>query len=123
MLHYGAASQTYFNYNTDNLANSGIEASEPAADAAAVNACTFTANGKTYAPQLKDGLYYIEISDIFPQDLDKQITLTVTDAQGNILAVTYSPMNYIVRMNEKGSENLKNLLKALYNYHLAAKTL
>jgi hypothetical protein len=32
-------------------------------------------------------------------------------------------MNYIVRMNAKGSDNLKNLLKALYNYHLAAKQL
>ena len=32
MLHYGAAAQTYFNYNTDNLANSGIAAAtEPAA--------------------------------------------------------------------------------------------
>ena len=33
----------------------------------------------------------------------------------------YGPMNYIVRMSEKGSVELQNLLKALYNYHLAAK--
>ena len=88
-----------------------------------VTGCTFTANGNTYIPVAKDGMHYIEIADILPQNLDQQITLTVTDAAGNTLSVTYGPMNYIVRMNAKGSENLKNLLKALYNYHLAAKAL
>ena len=86
-----------------------------------VTGCTFTANGNTYTPVAKDGMYYIEIADILPQNLDQQITLTVTDASGNDLTVTYGPMNYIVRMNEKGSVELQNLLKALYNYHLAAK--
>ena len=55
--------------------------------------------------------------------MDQQITLTVTDAGGNTLTVTYGPMNYIVRMNEKGNDALKALVKALYNYHLAAKAL
>lgn len=82
---------------------------------------TFTANGNTYTPVAKDGMYYVEIADILPQDLDDQITLTVTDANGNTMTVTYGPMNYIVRMNTKGNENLKNLMKALYNYHLAAQ--
>ena len=85
--------------------------------------CTFTANGNTYTPCLKDGLYYVELADILPQNLDQQITVTVTDAQGGILTVSYSPMNYIVRMHQKGGETAKNLLKALYNYHLAAKNL
>ena len=85
--------------------------------------CTFTANGNTYTPVAKDGMYYIEIADILPQDLDQQITLTVTDASSNTLSVTYGPMNYIVRMNQKGTETLQDLLKALYNYHLAAKAL
>ena len=85
--------------------------------------CTFTANGYTYTPVEKDGMYYVEIADILPQDLDQQVTLTVTDANGNILSVTYGPMHYIVRMNEKGSDALKALGKALYNYHLAAKQL
>lgn len=88
-----------------------------------VTGCTFTANGNTYTPVAKDGMYYIEIADILPQNLDQQITLTVTDANGNTLSVTYGPMNYIVRMNQKGTETLQNLLKALYNYHLAAKAL
>ncbi len=88
-----------------------------------VTGCTFTANGNTYTPDTKDGMHYVEIADILPQDLDQQITLTVTDTEGNALTVTYSPMNYIVRMNAKDSDNLKALLKALYNYHLAAENL
>ena len=88
-----------------------------------INNIEFTANGQAYSPQLKDGLYYIELYDILPQDLDQQITMTVTDASGNTLTVTYGPMNYIVRMNEKGSDTLKALVKALYNYHLATKAL
>ena len=88
-----------------------------------VTDCTFTANGNTYTPVAKDGMYYVEIPDILPQDLDQQITLTVTNAAGGTLAVTYSPMNYIVRMNAKGGVELKNLVKALYNYHLAAKVI
>ena len=72
---------------------------------------------------IKDGMLCIEVADILPQNLDQQITLTVTDADGSELSVTYGPMNYIVRMNDKGSETLQNLVKALYNYHLAAKTL
>lgn len=83
----------------------------------------FTANSKTYTPVAKDGMYYIEIADILPQNLEQQILLTATDAQGNILKVSYGPMNYIVRMNQKDNENMKNLLKALYNYHVAAKEL
>ena len=88
-----------------------------------INDCSFAVNDTTYAPQLKDGLYYVEIADILPQDLDQQIALTVTDANGSTLTVAYSPMNYIVRMSEKGSAALQNLVKALYNYHLAAKAL
>ena len=88
-----------------------------------VTGCTFTANGNTYTPVAKDGMHYVEIADILPQNLDQQITLTVTDANGNTLTAAYSPMNYIVRMNEKGSDTLKALVKALYNYHLAAKAL
>ncbi len=88
-----------------------------------VTGCTFTVNGNTYTPVSKDGMYYVEIADILPQDLDQQITLTVTDAGGNELFVTYGPMNYIVRMNNKGSDSLKNLVKALYNYYLAAKAM
>ena len=88
-----------------------------------ITGCTFTANGNTYTPVAKDGMYYIEVPDILPQNIDLKITLTATDAEGNELTITYNPMNYIVRMNSDECETLKNLLKALYNYHLAAKEL
>ncbi|MBO5049905.1 MAG: hypothetical protein J6C41_05695 [Oscillospiraceae bacterium] len=86
-----------------------------------VTGLTFTANGNTYTPVAKNGMYYVEIADILPQDLEQQITLTAADINGNTLSVTYGPMNYIVRMTQKDNGNLRNLLKALYNYHLAAK--
>ena len=88
-----------------------------------VTAYTFTAGGSSYTPREKDGLYYIEIPGITPEKLDKQVTLAVTDSQGNCLTVAYSPLNYMVRMNAKGPESLKGLLKALYHYHLSAKQL
>ena len=80
---------------------------------------TFTSGGKSYTPVKRNDLYYIEIGDILPQNLEQSITVSV----GEDLSVTYSPMNYIVRMNQKGPEGIKPLLKALYNYHLAAKAL
>lgn len=161
MLNYGAAAQSYFDYEADNLANAGITDAgtvqipdsvdeelsvEGSAEGVSfyasslvfrdkialryyfrftgdITACTFTVRGKTYMPQLKNGLYYVEIADILPEVLDAQVELAVTDAQGNVLNVSYSPLNYIVRMNEKGSDSLKALLQALYNYHLAAKDL
>ncbi len=78
----------------------------------------FTVNGDSLEPVKKDGLYYIEVSGINPQDLDDPIKL---DIDGT-MAVTYSPMNYIVRMSTKGTNTLKALLSALYGYHLAAQT-
>lgn len=86
-----------------------------------INACTFAANGEKLIPGLKDGLYYVDVTGITPEMLDQQVELTVTDEAGSVLTVSYSPMNYIVRMNAKGGQSLKALLKALYNYHLAAK--
>ena len=82
---------------------------------------TFSANGKTYNPIAKEGLYCIEIADIMPQDLHRSITLTVEDSAGRQLTVTYGPMHYIVRMGQKGNADLVNLLQALYKYNLAAK--
>jgi hypothetical protein len=63
----------------------------------------------------KDGMFYVEVADILPQDLNKAVSVEVSG-----LSVSYSPMNYIVRMNAKGSDALRILLKAMYNYHLAA---
>lgn len=160
MLNYGAMAQTYFGYETHNLANEGITgigaASVPdtAEDMAIrdqssgvdfygaslvyrdkiavrfyfrisgeISRYTFMANGEECEIMLKNGMYYIEVEDILPQNLDQQISLTVIDSNDETLCVTYGPMNYIVRMNEKSSDTLKNLFQALYNYHLAAKAL
>ena len=84
---------------------------------------TFTANGINYEPVVKDGLCYVELPGINPQDWDQASVLTVKDGDGNMLTVSYGPMNYIVRMGKNGTDSLKSLLKAMYNYHLAAKDL
>ena len=155
MLNYGAAAQTYFDYNAGNLVNGNIigagTAEVPSAAGSDVVVSgevsgvtfygatllyrnklavrfyftvsgniadyTFKVGETAYEPVLKDGKYYVEIGDINPQDWDKSVTVVVNDA----LSVSYSPMNYIVRMNQKGNDTLKALLKAMYNYHLAAK--
>ena len=78
-----------------------------------INNYTFSTGN---APVLKDGLYYVEIADINPQAYADVITLIVNDT----LTISYSPMNYMVRKSANGSDNLKALLKAMYNYHLAA---
>lgn len=88
-----------------------------------VSGVTFKVNGNTYNPVLKNGMYYIEVSDILPQNLDAQISLIATNTRGQSISVSYGPMNYIVRMNQSGNANTRNLMKALYNYHLAAKAL
>ena len=70
----------------------------------------------------KNGMYYVDVEDINPQDLDEMLTLTVF-CDDQTMTVAYGPMNYMVRMNEKGSESLKALLKAMYNYYLAAEAM
>ena len=84
-----------------------------------ISGYTFLVDGQAYTPVEKDGMYYIEIADILPQNLNESITVTINDG----LSVTYSPMNYIVNMNRNGSATTKTLVKALYHYHLAAKQL
>ena len=59
--------------------------------------------------------------EILPQDLNKNYTVIVSDAEGNQISVTYGPMYYIARKSASGSEGLRNLLLAMYNYHLEAK--
>lgn len=152
MLNYGAKAQAYFGYNTENLVGadadltgtaakdiSGDEVKDMIISGNAENIAFYGASlvfrskiavrfyftgdisGYTFdigTVGQKDGLYYLEIADIDPQDLDEAITVTVGG-----LSVTYSPMNYMVRKNATGSDELKSLLKALYNYHLAAEAL
>ena len=157
MLNYGGKSQTYFAYNTDNMADKDITHTAVQMPADTVNLqvtgevngitfygasllfkskttvryyfktnsnitdFTFTVADKTYTPATKDGLYYIDVEGINPQDLDTAITVRVTKGTEE-LTVAYNPMCYIVRMyNGKGSESLNALLQAMYGYYLAAK--
>ncbi len=149
MLNYGAAAQTYFNYNTENLANAGYESTEtveiPAVDASdmisgKVDGITFYGASMVFQSKvavrfyfnvtgdinsysfstgelgMKNGMYYIEVADINPQDYANTITLTVNDA----LTVKYSPLTYISRMASSTNANMVNLVKAMYVYHQAA---
>ena len=88
---------------------------------AAIDAFTFTVNGEAVnAQEGSNGLYYVEIADIAPQNLDEAVTVTVNDG----LTVTYSALNYITRMVNKTEDNaLKTLLQQLYDYYMAAEYL
>ena len=153
MLNYGAAAQTYFGYNGENIIDADLIAGAGAAEIDSSNVTDMSVSGtvegvsfygasllfksKTAVrfyftgdisectvsagtvKQAADGKYYVEIEGIVPQDLSQSITLTVQSGEQSIVVV-YGPMNYIERMSEKGSAGLQQLLKAMYNYHLAA---
>ena len=146
MLNYGGAAQTYFGYDTENLVSTEFGTQTPetndemgVTDTSAdinfygaslifreriavrfyftgnVEGKLFTVQGKEVNAMQKDGLYYVEIGDIMPYELGQQYTVT---ADG--ISVTYGPLNYIVRMYERGNDTTKNLMQALYNYYLVA---
>ena len=81
---------------------------------------TFKVGDQAYTPVAKDGMYYVEIQDINPQDYSSSVQLTVSDGT-NSLTVTYSPMSYISRMYGK-TENaeLKALMSVMYGYYQSA---
>lgn len=159
MLNYGAAAQTYFSYNGENPANTGITVTPATVPATAVSVdvtgkvtgisfygaslvhetktalrfyfktdsvdgITFTVGEKTYTAVTKNGMYYVEIPEINPQDLDNDVTLKVSDGTTE-LYITYAPVDYIIRMYNKtdATQATKDLLQAMYGYHLAAKAL
>ena len=86
-----------------------------------VEGLTFKVGETAYQAVSKDDLYYVEIPGINPQDYAKVISLAVSDGTSS-MTVDYSPMHYITRMYHKSTtgDNLKNLLAAMYGYHLAA---
>ena len=86
-----------------------------------VSGLTFQVGVTTYTAQQKGELYYIEIADINPQDIGNAITVTVSDGN-DTLTVGYSPLTYIIRMYNKAESTAatKAVVKALYNYYLAA---
>ncbi len=151
MLNYGAKAQLYFDVNTDHLANAGYELEETTLPAEVEPmAVTGSIEGlKYYGATLvlrnqiavriyftgsiegvsfgeyevteKDGMYYIEVADINPQEYSNPIVLTAAKGE-KTLTVSYSPLNYILRMSGKDSASaeLKAMVNALYGYHAAA---
>ncbi len=82
-----------------------------------INTYTFTKDGDPLNPVKKGDMYYVEIADLNPQNLDELVTVQVNGT----LTVAYSPANYMTNMYKKGSENLQTLVQVLYAYHLAAE--
>ncbi len=90
-------------------------------DGANIADYTFTAGQEVLTPKAKDGMYFVDVGQINPQDLDKPIEVAVTCGE-SVLTVDYSPMHYIVRkFGSDASSELKALLQAMYTYHLAAE--
>jgi hypothetical protein len=80
----------------------------------------FTVNNTVCTPVEKNGCWYVDIQDINPDALQNIVSVDVSDGT-NTMTVVYNPMNYIVRMyHTSGDDSLRLLLKAMYNYYLAA---
>lgn len=82
----------------------------------------FSINGIQLQSVEKDGLCYVEIPQILPQELSDYFSIVVTDVQGNTVDVVYSPADYVVRMfyKEDATSETKDLLQALYTYCVIA---
>ncbi len=150
MLTYGAASQTYFDYQADTLVNAGweIEAAAVPTEGGSMDVAGqvsgvifhgaslihqnkigvrfyFTADSLDgisfgdFEAVEKNGMYCVEFANICPQDLDEDLTVSVTDGT-DIQTITYAPMDYIIRMYAKGGDSAA-LVQALYGYYLAAE--
>lgn len=150
MLVYGGAAQNYFGYNSTNLASNGItvDTQVPTGDGnvgisgsangvqfygatlvhetkttvrfyftGSLDGLSITVNDGEAIIGTKNNMTYVEVSGINPQDLDKDIVVVVDG-----LSVSYSPLDYIVRMYNKteSTDTTKALGQALYGYYLAA---
>ncbi len=78
-----------------------------------------TANGAQAVIGTKNGMTYVEVSGINPQDLGKDVEIIISNGTDS-LSVSYSPLDYMVRMYEKGTDATKALVQALYGYYMAA---
>ena len=86
-----------------------------------IQGLTFTANGENVNVNEKNGMYYVEIAGLNPQDLGSNVNVVVSDGTDSI-SVAYSPLDYMVRMYNKAgaADAAKALVQALYGYYLAA---
>lgn len=83
---------------------------------------TFKVGDVSYSSVEKNGMHYVEIAGINPQDMDLDVSVAVSDSDGT-LTVAYAPMDYIIRMYSKAdsSETTKAVVQALYTYYTAAE--
>jgi hypothetical protein len=82
---------------------------------------TVTANGGEAVIGAKNNMTYVEVSGINPQDLGTDVVVTVSDGT-NTLSISYSPLDYLVRMYNKADSSAahKALIQALYGYYVSA---
>lgn len=87
-----------------------------------INNFAFLYNGQNLVPEEKDGLYYVEIADIYAMGLSQMYSLVVQKGEAS-LEIKYGPYTYIKSMLAKsGSDDNKNLVRALYTYSEVANT-
>ena len=79
---------------------------------------TATCNGE---PLIQKGnYYYVDITNIIPQNLADDYTVTLEYSDGQSIDVTYNCMTYCYKVLQSEKMNLKALVKALYLYSQAA---
>ena len=76
-----------------------------------------TVDGEPYEVRTREGLYYVEISNIPSPRLDQTHTIAIGDYQFTISALSYV---YHILSNYPDRTNLANTMRALYLYHIAA---
>ena len=86
-----------------------------------VEGISFKVDDIAYDEVSKNGMFYVEIPGINPQDYENVVNLVVSNGTDD-MTVGYSPLHYIIRMYNKASASaeLKNLLHAMYGYYTVA---
>lgn len=77
-------------------------------------------DGETAELHEKDGLYYLERSDIKAGDLSTPHTLALCAQEQGEMTMTGSALSYLYETVENADESLANVCRALYLYGLAA---
>ena len=83
------------------------------------NGATYKIDGEIVSVQtLSDGTMYIEQANIAAKDIDRTYTFELGGCTTKLSALSYA--NSVVNGGASNDENLINLLKAMYNYSVAA---
>ena len=85
-----------------------------------IDPATVTFNGKA-ANDVRNGLYYVDITNIAAKDLDAEVEVKICVNGEEIGTASYSPMRYCYDvLCADADKDLVKLAKALYLYHKAA---